>query len=160
MTTNSKAVCPVFERACFEIADKLNPRGYRAHGEGAQSLAELRVLTYEAHDAVTVSELHSDHTIFSRPEGNYAFRAWHEQRHLSENAEFDDAGERRVHAAMARDLAEWLAGQKPDFINQMRACILLECENIGQLGYWRAYGSPPDDQRTFALGYLAARGLL
>ena len=74
-----------------------------------------------------------------------AFRAWHDYRHITENAEFDDAGERKVNRAMAADLYEWLDDRKePVCYRTARAAALLRCENIGQLDYWRAFGSPPD----------------
>lgn len=156
------AVSPVLERACYDIADMLNPGGYSAVGSGASCLADLKADKALGDGMLVVSALHSDRTIFSSPEGNYAFRAWHEQRHLSENAEFDRQGELMVHSAMRRDLEQYFrnTGKDYGYIENHRAYALLECENIGQLDYWARYGSPPDDQRTFALGWLAAKGLI
>lgn len=157
-----RPVDALFERATLSIARRLLPQGWRGHDKAPDNLKDLKALWSNCARfgySVIVSDLHCDRTIFSGPAANMAFRAWHDYRHITENAEFDDAGEACVHQAMVDDLERWLveidpAGRHP------RAHILLACENIGQLDYWRAFGSPPVDQRTFALGYLAARGLL
>lgn len=158
-----KPVDQLFERATLSIARRLVPQGWRGHDKAPDNLRDL-VAAWEncarfGYSAI-VSDQHCDKTVFSSPYVNMAFRAWHDYRHITESAEFDDAGERLVHRAMVMDLYEWFGGRPAPTGAYIRALELLICENIGQLEYWRVYGAPPVDQRTFALGYLAARGLL
>lgn len=151
-----KALDETFERATLEIARSLWPKGYELSNSAPKSLGELKGI-YAAHGLIVVSSLHSENTVFSSPAVNYAFRAWHDWHHIRLNAEFDRLGELLVHDAMAMDLARYAikyAGQGH------RVFALLKCENVGQLDYWERFGNPPDDQRAFACGYLAARGLL
>lgn len=157
-----KPVDAMFERATLSIARRLLPQGWRGHDKAPDNLRDLKALWANCArfgNAVIVSDLHCDRTIFSGPAANMAFRAWHDYRHITENAEFDDAGERKVHRRMEDDLCGFLAWIE-DENSRARSLALLDCENIGQLDHWRVFGNPPADQRTFALGYLAARGLL
>ena len=156
-----KPVDVLFERATLAIAARLVPQGWRGHDKAPDNLRDLKALWENCQrigGPVIVSDQHCDRTVFSGPAANMAFRAWHDYRHLTEGAEFDDAGERTVHKAMSTDLYRWRMGQ--GIARMRRAFALLDCENIGQLDYWRAFGSPPEDQRTFALGYLAAKGFI
>lgn len=158
-----RPVDPLFEHATLAIARRLVPQGWRGHDKAPDNLSDL-VATWDnckrIGGPVIVSDLHCDKTVFSSPYVNMAFRAWHDYRHITESAEFDDVGERLVQNEMCSDIAQWLDGTGCTRYQFKRALELLHCENIGQLEYWKAYGSPPDDQRTFALGYLAARNLL
>lgn len=153
----------LFERATLAIARRLVPQGWRGHDKAPDNLRDLAAAWDNCKrigGPVIVSDLHCDRTVFSSPDVNMAFRAWHDYRHITEGAEFDDAGEYAVHNAMCRDSALWRVERGIDLMGMRRAYALLEAENLGQLAYWRAYGAPPAGQRTFALGYLAARGLL
>ena len=79
----------------------------------------------------------SDRTIWSSPEMNHLFRAWHDSVHILLDAEFDPRGERRVseyQCAMIDGAAE-------------RAVLWAETE--GQQGYRARWGSYPADQRSF-----------
>lgn len=157
-----KPVDALFERATLAIAARLVPQGWRGHDKAPDNLRDLKDLWENCArigGPVIVSDLHCDRTVFSGPAANMAFRAWHDYRHITENAEFNDPGENLVANSMADDFIEW-ADQHVPLKDVERALTLLECENIGQLDYWRAFGSPPVDQRTFALGFLAARGLI
>lgn len=147
-----KALDETFERATLEIARSLWPKGYDVETYAPTNLSQL-VAHYKAWGKVAVSSLHSEKTVFSEPSVNYAFRAWHDWHHIRLNAEFTRGGEIRVHWAMRDDM-------RRTGIECERVLALLECENIGQLDYWERFGTPPDDQRAFACGYLAARGLL
>ncbi len=157
-----KPVDALFEWATLAIAAKLVPQGWRGHDKAPDNLCDLQALwdnCARIGGPVIVSDQHCDRTVFSGPAANMAFRAWHDYRHITENAEFDDAGEHKVHQAMHFDLAFHLRSAAHDK-RRDRALRLLDCENIGQLDYWRAFGNPPEDQRTFALGYLAANGFI
>lgn len=153
----------LFERATLEIAAKLLPQGWRGHDKAPANLKDLKALWANCArfgNAVIVSDLHCDRTVFSGPAANMAFRAWHDYRHITENAEFNDVGEHLVHDAMCHDLALWRGEHGVLLPAMRRPYALLECENIGQLDHWRVFGNPPVDQRTFALGYLAAKGFI
>lgn len=153
----------LFERATLAIARKLVPQGWRGHDKAPDNLRDL-VAAWDnckrIGGPIIVSDLHCDHTVFSSPAVNMAFRAWHDYRHITEQAQFEHEGEYLVHDAMCHDFVVWRSEAGVAREDMWRAMALLECENIGQLEYWQAYGAPPADQRTFALGYLAARDLL
>ena len=158
-----KPVDVLFERATLAIAARLVPQGWRGHDKAPDNLRDLKALWENCArigGPVIVSDQHCDRTVFSGPAANMAFRAWHDYRHITEGAEFDDAGERAVQDAMAADLRLYVRWLDVSSHQRGRASHLLRCENIGQLDYWRAFGRPPDDQRTFALGYLAAKGFI
>ena len=157
-----KPVDALFERATLAIAARLVPQGWRGHDKAPDNLRDLKALWDNCSrigGPVIVSDQHCDRTVFSGPAANMAFRAWHDYRHITCNAEFDHVGEARVHEAMQRDLEAFASAFDP-LADNARTFALLECENIGQLIHWQSLGSPPTDQRTFALGFLAARGLL
>ncbi len=159
----AKPVDTLFERATLAIAAKLVPQGWRGHDKAPDNLRDLKALWANCArigGPVIVSDQHCERTVFSSPAANMAFRAWHDHRHITEGAEFDDAGEHLVHDAMHHDLVLWRAEAGLPISSMRRLYVMLDCENIGQLDYWRAFGSPPADQRTFALGYLAAKGFI
>lgn len=146
-----------------DVADLVWPNGWRAVDVLLRSVCHLVFAGDNAcknGNMMIVSALHSDHTIFASAGDNHAFRAWHDWHRYKLRAELNREGELAVHDAMKADLAVFLRHSKASFIDQQRAWALLACENIGQLEHWERLGSPPSDQRTFALGYLAARGLL
>ena len=158
-----KPVDALFERATLSIANRLLPQGWRGHDKAPDNLRDLKALWDNCArfgNSVIVSDLHCERTVFSGPAANMAFRAWHDYRHITENAEFDDVGERNVHMAMDMDMLDFMRSSGQNRHARDRALALLTCENIGQLDYWRVFGAPPADQRTFALGYLAAKGLI
>jgi hypothetical protein len=158
-----RPVDQLFERATLAIARRLVPQGWRGHDKAPDNLSDL-VAAWDnckrIGGPVIVSDLHCERTVFSSPDVNMAFRAWHDYRHITTSAEFDHEGEYLVHEAMMLDLYHWFGGKPAPVGAYSRTMALLDCENIGQLEYWKVYGSPPDDQRTFALGYLASRSLL
>lgn len=74
--------------------------------EGApQSLAELKAAAAKG-GPLPVWSGGSEHTIYSTPEVNFAFRAWHDTFHLLLNAEFNGEGEAIVNAASIRQALE------------------------------------------------------
>lgn len=159
----TKPVDALFERATLAIAAKLVPQGWRGHDKAPDNLRDLKAMWANCArigGPVIVSDQHCERTVFSGPAANMAFRAWHDYRHITEGAEFDDAGEHLVHDAMHHDLVLWRAEAGLPISSMRRLYVMLDCENIGQLDYWRAFGDPPADQRTFALGYLAANGFI
>ena len=152
-----KALDATFERAAVYMARKLWPKGYDIMPDHYPSIDAL-LADYSARGRIGVWSGASDRTVFSCPEANYAFRAWHDWHHILLRAPFDRKGEEAVHIsqmAEAGKYARWI-----DATFDQRQFTMLAAENIGQLDYWERFGAPPDDQRLFACGYLAARGLL
>jgi hypothetical protein len=157
-----QAIDATLQRAVLDIvSDKLNGYHTLPSHEAPDTLDKARAY-FIKHGAVGVDTANSEETIWAHPAVNYAFRAWHDWRHITENAEFNDAGEWLVHLAMLRDLDEWARRQGASVTphDLKRARATLGAENVGQLDYWRASGSPPTNQRAFAEFYLDARGLL
>lgn len=83
-----------------------------------------------------------DRTIYSRPEVNHAFRAWHDKLHLQHGAAFDATGEMalacaHVEAARRAGLSE-------------RDCFALFADVWGQFVYAFHHGGDfPNDQAAF-----------
>lgn len=88
----------------------------------------------------------SARTIWSTPEANWLFRAWHDSHHILLGAEFDSTGELRV----ARHACAQISG-KPE-----RA--ILWAELWGQVCYYNAHGAFPENQRAFVRDCIV-RGL-
>lgn len=148
-----------FERAVLCIARELFPQGWKASADAPDTL-DGASRYFSDTGTLHVSDAHSDQTVFSNPEGNIAFRVWHDWRHIWLQAPFNEEGERDVHDMMRGDLVAWCHRHRCGQQETQRALAILEAENIGQLAAWKRDGHPPVDQRTFAMGYLAARGLL
>lgn len=96
----------------------------------------------------------SNRTIWSSPESNWTFRAWHDSHHILLGAEFDRAGELRV----ARHACALIHG-KPE-----RAILWAELQ--GQQDYFARYSAYPENQRAFVrdcivygIGRTIARGI-
>lgn len=155
----SKPLDATFERAVACIAYELFPMGWRTSPNAPDTLQGATDY-FSEHGTVHVSSDNSGKTVFSRPSINFAFRVWHDWRHIWLQAPFNEEGERAVHDMMRGDLIAWCHRQRCSQRDTQRALAVLEAENIGQLAAWKRDGHPPVDQRTFAMGYLAARGLL
>lgn len=131
------------ERVALRQAS-LIPGGYKVADDAAPSNLESATDYYRRTGRVCVWSGASGRTIFSGPGVNYAFRAWHDWRHICLRAPFDYAGERRVWTAQSADLGlPWDGAQR-----------LLWIEVMGQLEHKRLYGAFPVDQRSFAQEYL------
>jgi hypothetical protein len=84
-----------------------------------------------------------EHTIYSSPSVNHAFRAWHDTLHVALGAELDDEGERRVCGASILILR----GTAGIVLDDLRA---IRFEIVGQLDYAARHGGQfPDDQAAF-----------
>lgn len=79
----------------------------------------------------------SDRTIWSRPEVNYLFRAWHDSHHILLSAGFDPRGELAV------------ADHADTLIKGRAERAILRAEVWGQVAYHVLHGVFPDDQRGF-----------
>ena len=113
--------------------------------DAPDSLARLQHAT-EMRDGVLLIPVWtgaSDRTIWSGPEANYLFRAWHDSHHLRLGAEFTREGERLV-ADLA--LSE---------VSGVLERALLWAETEGQQEHYARWGEFPGDQRGFDLACLA-----
>lgn len=153
------ALDATYERAVLDIARELFPQGWKASADAPDTLAGITAY-FSEHGTVHVSDENSAQTVFSSPEGNVAFRVWHDWRHITAQAGFDRSGEEDVHDLMWGDLRRWCREHGVTGRERDRALAILEAENVGQLAAWDVDGSPPADQLTFAKGFLAAKGLL
>ena len=84
-------------------------------------------------------------TIWSAPAVNYAFRAWHDSRHLTLGAGFDLESER----ALCVDAVRQIDGE--------RERALLAGEVGGQVEFFFAHGRFPVAQRAFVDAYATDR---
>lgn len=79
----------------------------------------------------------SERTIWSGPDANALFRAWHDSHHILLGAGFDPAGELRV----ARHACASIEGTPERAV--------LWCETWGQVCYFERWHAFPDAQRAF-----------
>jgi hypothetical protein len=93
-----------------------------------------------------VSDEFSQYTIYSAPQVNYAFRAWHNALHLELNAEFNEEGELLVARAHEKAVREAIAA---GVLTEMDCCALF-FETWGQFRYAQEHGGTfPTDQAAF-----------
>ena len=85
---------------------------------------------------VPVDSANSEETIWSSPEANYLFRAWHDATHYNLGAELDIDGERAVAEAQCR----FFTGTNRE---------ILWAETFGQVEYFKRWGVFPKWQRDF-----------
>ena len=135
-----------FNRAVHHIAGVLLPNGFDV-GDNASGYIGLRA-HYEATGRICVWSGGSEHTIFADRETNYAFRAWHDWRHLTGNHDFTPEGELEVYWAQEGDISR-VYGAYP---REWRT--ILWAEIVGQGEYERANGTFPQDQMAFVKCYL------
>lgn len=110
---------------------------------GPNSLDELKAATSQGSRLFPVYAGHSDRTIYNSPRINLLMRAWHDLVHLELDAPFTYEGELAVGRAQL---------QHPSIDGA--DSILLHADIIGQIEFYAAIGTFPDDQRGFVLDYI------
>lgn len=143
-----------FNVAVMAIADRLLPCGFDVRDDAPSSYAELRQ-HYNATGRIAVWSGASDRTIFGDTEINFAFRAWHDARHILGDFDFSLLGEARTCFAQIQDVERLYTGHHR--LPFWRA--LLRAEVIGQASYAHAWGDFPADQRDFVACYLRSPAL-
>lgn len=132
--------------AIVTLAGDVLPDGFDVADDAPHTYQELIVLIDGGH-RMKVWSGGTRHTIYGRPEVNYAFRAWHDWWHWRIRAPFTPDGETATCEAQIAHLNRRLG---PD----AKAEALLKAEIIGQTEYHRWHKRFPDDQRGFVLAYL------
>ncbi len=95
----------------------------------------------------------SNDTIFSLPDFNYMFRAWHDFHHITKQLPFDTEGEAMVATYQSQDIH---AMALPAHIKHF--CIaLIDCEVNGQIEHYDRTGEFLVNQKTFACDYMQAK---
>lgn len=144
------AIDPTFNVAVLTIAAQMFPRGFVVSDTAPQTYHELRE-HMNAGGTMTVWSGGSDNTIYSDPEVNFAFRAWHDWCHWRGRCLFTETGER---AACA--IQQWHILKEFGISTTSSAwCRLIEAEIVGQTAHFLRHHCFPADQRAFARGYLA-----
>jgi hypothetical protein len=109
---------------------------------------------------VGVSAYFAPERLFGTPEACQAFDAWHDLCHIKLQASFDLPGEIRVNDCQQAQLRNWWRkSRRPvTFRALQRASEMLAMNNVGRLEHWLFHHNPPENPRSFAQGYLAAKG--
>lgn len=138
-----------FNVAVNHIAGQLFPCGFDVIDDAPDTLESLTDYI-ERTGRIAVWSGASDRTVFSDPETNYAFRAWHDFHHWRHQLSFDAYGERVVLEHQVADIRT-LYGHGAD---ADRMVEILEAEVLGQLMHEAEHGDFPEDQRAFAQAWL------
>lgn len=137
-----------FNVAVQTIAARILPCGYDVSADAPDTYRTL-VAHYDKTGRIVVWSGASERTVFACRETNYAFRAWHDSKHILFNLPFTMDGEAEVMRLQQADVRALYDGQRADLF-----CNILEAEVIGQGEYNMLYGGYPADQVAFVAAYL------
>lgn len=141
-----------FNAAVSHIAARVLPQGFDVASDAPSTFPAL-VSHFKRTGRILVWNGASDSTIFGDAETNFAFRAWHDSKHVLFNLPFTPAGEAEACKRQCEDVrALYGNGKTADLF-----CALLRAEIIGQLEYKEAHGFFPLDQAGFVRAYIADR---
>jgi hypothetical protein len=135
----------------YIVTSKLMPQGFDKTEDGSLCDTFAKVQAhYEKTGKILVWKGASDNTIFSSPQFNHIFRAWHDYHHLKHNLAFDKEGENQVMLEQYKDcLNIGLGAKMENFIFSV-----LDAEINGQVEYFETMGYFPEDQKAFTLSYI------
>lgn len=138
-----------FNVAVTHIAGRLMPLGYDVSSNAPQTFEELKA-HFNRTGRICVWDGASEHTIFDDIEVNYAFRAWHDSKHLLFNLPFTEVGEYMACWCQRLDIfAVYGSGQFAS-----KAGKILNAEINGQFKYNAIHGRFPFNQMAFVEDYL------
>lgn len=137
-----------FNVAVLHIANQIFPCGFDVSERAPQDFDSL-VAHYDKTGRVLVWNGASDKTIFADAEVNFAFRAWHDSKHITGGHDFTWEGESAALTAQCADVRAIYDGAQADFF-----CRLLDAEIAGQKNYQDKRGGFPLDQAAFVRAYL------
>lgn len=135
-------------RVRFEAHLKLKEHGYSGIDPRPDAPNTLTGLLYaygdfKQGDLFPVFDGGSEFTVFSNPESNFLFRAWHDLIHIELLAPFTLEGEMAVAREQIRQAG--LHGELAD---------VLWADVVGQTQYFKTHGEFPVDQRSFVIQSL------
>ena len=142
-----------FNIAVLQACNRILPCGFDVSAEAPNTFEALKA-HHNATGRILVWSGASDYTIFGDREINFAFRAWHDSRHLIHNLPFTFAGESAVARIQAKDILA-IYGLCDSFFRFVR---YLQCEIVGQAIFKEARGDFPENQIAFARAYLKDSG--
>lgn len=138
-----------FNMAVQHIAACLMPCGFDV-SENAPHTFDSLIAHYEKTGRVLVWNGASGKTIFADSEINFAFRAWHDSKHIAGRHDFSLRGEIAALEMQKEDVRALYDGETADYF-----CAILDSEIRGQAKYEMAHGGFPLDQAAFTRAYLA-----
>jgi hypothetical protein len=139
----------------LDLADRIVTCGYAVTDQAPETLPEL-LAAYERTGQVIVSGDNSGLTIWGTPEINFAFRAWHDFRHITGGHAFTLEGERATCADQLLDIRRNFA-EDSRFVALFSAIVTAEV--IGQAEHFERFGKFPADQKGFDVAYMADASL-
>ncbi len=139
----NKPLSRAFNIAVNHIASLVLPRGFEV-SENAPQCFESLASHYLATGKIRVWNGASESTIFACPETNYAFRAWHDSKHICYGLQFTFEGETRAAELQCDDIRALYDGESADYY-----CAILQAEIIGQFRYQEINGKFPVNQMDF-----------
>lgn len=143
-----KPLCRAYNVAVLHICNAILPRGFEVSANAPQNYAELRA-HFQSTGKICVWSGASDNTIFADKEVNYAFRAWHDAKHITGNFDFSFTGEFDAYMAQCADISAIYDGS-----NSIKFRAITFAEIIGQRLYSDKFGGFPLDQYGFVKSYL------
>lgn len=137
-----------FNVAVATIAARILPCGFDVSDNAPDSHKAL-MAHYRLTGRVQVWSGASERTVFACKETNYAFRAWHDSKHILFDLPFTMDGEAKVMRLQQEDIRAIYDGNRADLY-----CAILEAEVIGQGEYNETHGGYPVNQAAFVAAYL------
>jgi hypothetical protein len=138
-----------FNVATLHIASRIFPLGFDVSADAPDSLAKV-ISHFENTGRICVWSGASENTVFGDAEVNYAFRAWHDSKHLQGKHHFSESGESAVADMQCADIRALFGNTaEADYF-----CLIVQAEVMGQLEYKEKFGGFPLDQYGFTAAYV------
>lgn len=140
---------PEFNQAVLSIQQILLPDGFDITSDGAL-VDTLEKITdhYEEEGRILVWSGGSDYSIYTSPEVNWAFRAWHDYIHITMGATFTKAGEALVCEKQKQHVDLYLSHEY-NTAARLKMKRLLDIEINEQVAELYRTGTFITDQYTF-----------
>lgn len=143
-----KPLSRAFNVAVLHITSKVFPCGFDVSADAPQDFDSLMTY-YRETGRVCAWNGASDKTIFADSDVNFAFRAWHDSKHVLHWFPFTLLGEIGALKCQKVDVRACYDGAAADLF-----CRLLDAEIYGQFRYNEKHGGFPIEQAAFARAYL------
>ncbi len=144
----ARPLSTAFNVAVNHICGRILPRGFDVSA-AIQDYDSL-MANYKKTGKILVWNGASEKTIFADAETNFAFRAWHDSKHITRELPFTLYGEYEVMKLQQADIRAIYDGVQADYF-----CQLLNAEIMGQAFYQTRHGGFPIDQIGFVKAYLS-----